>query len=164
VRDMTLEEILEDAEVRRRIESYRMDEERMLKTIRDSCGFLAGDEGRELIVIDFTKHNRKPRVMRNLAYLIHPGALGSMMIDSVYRGGRKTNDLSVSISLSMNMTGRDHGKDMGEMMRRLGIGDGHPGAAAGMLRCGSKDEMLGEKQRLLDSIWTMWKEMPGPSP
>ena len=60
----------------------------------------------------------------------------------------------------MNMTGRDHGKDMGEIMRSLDIGDGHTGAAAGTIHCHSKDMMLREKKRALDEIWAMWKVMP----
>ncbi len=63
----------------------------------------------------------------------------------------------------MNMTGRDHKKDMGEIMRELDIGDGHTGAAAGTIHCHSKDMMLREKKRALDEIWAMWKAMPaGP--
>ena len=70
------------------------------------------------------------------------------------------NGFGVSISLSMNLTGREHGKDAGEIVRSLDIGDGHPGAAGGRLECASKDEMLREKRRVLDEIWRMWREMP----
>ena len=92
--------------------------------------------------------------------MLHPDALGAMTINSLFRRGRKTNDLSVTVSLSMKMTGRDHGKDMGEIMRTLNIGDGHAGAAAGTIHCGSKDEMLREKERVISRIWEMWSAMP----
>jgi hypothetical protein len=160
VAEMQLGEIALDGEVSARIERYRAGEERMLRLIEDSVSFLDEDTDRELIVMDFTRHRRKPRVIRNLAYLLYPEALGAMTINSLFRRGTKTNDLSITISLSMNMTGRNHGKDMGEIMRELDIGDGHTGAAAGTIHCSSKDRMLREKKRVLGEIWAMWKAMP----
>jgi len=160
VRDMSLEEISSDEEVSSRIENYRAGEEKMLRLIEESVSFLEKDTGRELIVMDFTHHKRRPRVIRNLAYMLHPEALGAMTINSLFRRGTKTNDISITIALSMNMTGRDHKKDMGEIMRSLDIGDGHAGAAAGTIHCHSKDMMLREKKRAVDEIWAMWKEMP----
>jgi hypothetical protein len=160
VGEMTLQDITGDEEVSARIESYRAGEEKMLRLIEDSVSFLEEDAGRELIVMDFTRHKRSPRVIRNLAYMLYPEALGVMTVNSLFRRGTKTNDLSITISLSMNMTGRSHGKDMGEIMRSLNIGDGHTGAAAGTIHCGSKDQMLREKKRVLEEIWAMWKEMP----
>ncbi len=160
VRDMLLTDIASDEDIAARIENYRAGEEKMMKLITESVSFLKEDKDRELIVMDFTHHKRRPRVIRNLAYMLYPEALGAMTINSLFRRGTKTNDLSISISLSMNMTGRDHGKDMGEIMRELDIGDGHTGAAAGTIQCHSKDMMLREKKRALDEIWAMWKKMP----
>ena len=160
VGEMPLQDIAADEEVSARIENYRAGEEKMIRLIEDSVSFLEEDTGRELVVMDFTHHKRRPRVIRNLAYMLYPEALGAMTINSLFRRGTKTNDLSITISLSMNMTGRDHGKDMGEIMRSLDIGDGHTGAAAGTIHCGSKDQMLREKKRALEEIWAMWKEMP----
>lgn len=157
-----LEEILAGEEVAARVEGYREEEAGMLDLVRDSISFLDRDGGRELVVMDFTRHRKRPRVLRNLAYLVHPDALGTVTINSLFERGRKTNGLSVSVSLSMNLTGREHGKDMGEIMRSLNIGDGHAGAAAGTLYCSSKDEMLREKKRLLGEIWELWSSMPGP--
>jgi hypothetical protein len=160
VRDMPLEEIAEDTEVAEKIESYKAAEGKMLGLIEDAVSFLDEDRDHELVVMDFTRHKRRPRVIRNLAYMLYPDALGALTINSLFRGGTKTNDLSITISLSMNMTGRDHGKDMGEIMRELDIGDGHTGAAAGTIHCSSKDQMLREKKRVLAEIWSMWTEMP----
>lgn len=159
VRDNSLADVLADPEVASNITRYREEERRMLEFIRGSISFMPEDTRRELVVLDFTHHKRRPRVIRNLAYLIHPGALGALTLNPLFRGGRKTNDISVSMSLSMNMTGRDHGKDIGEIMRSLNIGDGHIGAAAGIVHCGSKDEMLRTKKRLLAGIWERWKGM-----
>lgn len=158
-RDLPLNRVLEDAEVAGRLERYREEERRMVEFIERSAGFLPRDRNRELVVLDFTSHKRPPRVIRNLAYLVHPSALGVVTLNPLFRGGRKTTDFSVSMSLSVNMTGRDHGKDIGEIMRSLNIGDGHPGAAAGTVHCGSKDEMLRAKKRLLDEIWDAWRSM-----
>ncbi len=44
-----------------------------------------------------------------------------------------------------------------EIMRELNIGDGHAGAGAGTVSCGSKAEMLGEKDRLVKEILKLWK-------
>ncbi len=160
VMEMTLADIALDEEISARIDNYRAGEEKMMKLIEDSVSFLKEDPGRELIVMDFTHHKRRPRVIRNLSYMLYPEALGAMTINSLFRRGTKTNDLGITISLSMNMTGREHGKDMGEIMRSLDIGDGHAGAAAGTITCHSKEMMLREKKRALDEIWAMWKEMP----
>ena len=143
-----------------RIERYRGEEARMIEFLRGSVSFLDGDEARELVILDLTHHKRRPRVMRNLAYLIYPEALGVVSLYPIFRGGRKANGFAVSISLSMNLTGRVHGKNAGEIVRSLNIGDGHPGAAAGTVECGSKDEMLREKRRVLEIIWRMWRAMP----
>ena len=75
----------------------------------------------------------------------------------LFRGDRKTNDISLSMSLSMNMVGKEHGKDIGEIMRELDIGDGHVGAAAGTVRSESKDQMLRAKKKILADIWKRWK-------
>lgn len=132
----------------------------MVEFIERSTSFLPQDREGQLVILDFTPHNRPPRVIRNLAYLVHPRALGALTLNPLFRGGRKTTDFSISMSLSMNMTGLDHGKDIGEIMRSLNIGDGHVGAAAGVVHCNSKDEMLRMKKRLLDEIWEAWSSMP----
>jgi hypothetical protein len=160
VRDLPLDEIARDGEVASRIESFRDDERKMMKLVSDAVSFLPGDAGHELVVMDFSRHNRQPRIQRNLAYLLHPGALGALTINSRFAGGRKTNGLSFTLSLSMNLTGRDHGKDAGEIMRSLDLGDGHAGAAAGAIDCASKQEMLRAKERILAEIWRMWSAMP----
>lgn len=162
VRDLPLEEVLDDEEVALRTERYRSEEEKMIEFVVSSISFLDHDVSRELVILDLTGHRRQPRVQRNLAYIVEPEALGVVTVNSLFRGGKKTNDLSFSISLSMNLKGRKHRKDMGEIMRLLNIGDGHTGAAAGTIYCRSKDEMLRVKKATLARIWDIWKSMdPG---
>jgi CHAT domain-containing protein/tetratricopeptide (TPR) repeat protein len=157
VRDGSLEEVLADAPVAAQIARYREEEKRMIEFLRKSIGFLDQDTAHELVILDFTAHSRPPHVLKNLAYLIEPGALGALTVSPLFRGERKTNDLSLSMSLSMNMTGKEHGKDIGEIMRTLNIGDGHAGAAAGTIRSESKDEMTRKKKKALSDIWRLWK-------
>jgi hypothetical protein len=45
---------------------------------------------------------------------------------------------------------------VGDIMRRLNMGSGHPGAGAGILPCTSKDEMLRNKKKVLDQIYAMF--------
>jgi hypothetical protein len=59
------------------------------------------------------------------------------------------------MSLSINGN-RSNRRNIGEIMRTLNIGDGHPGAAAGTVRCRSKQEMLKKKQELVNQIFTLW--------
>jgi oligoribonuclease NrnB/cAMP/cGMP phosphodiesterase (DHH superfamily) len=160
VRDLPLPEVLEDPEVTANLERYRIEELRMLEFIRESASFMKEDTDHELILLDFTHHKRHPRMVKNLAYLLHPDAMGVLTLNPVFRGGRKTNDFAVSMSLSMKMTGRRHGKDIGEIMRSLNIGDGHVGAAAGMVHSSNKNEMLRLKRVLVDDIWKLWRSMP----
>ena len=159
VRDGSLADVLQDATVAGHVARYRDEEKRMVEFLRKSIGFLDEDADHELIILDFTAHARPPRVLKNLAYLLEPGALGALTVHPVFRGDRKTNDISISMSLSMNMTDKPHGKDIGEIMRALDIGDGHVGAAAGTVHSASKDEMLRRKKKVLADIWKLWKAM-----
>jgi hypothetical protein len=159
VRDGSLSDVLRDGAVAGHVARYRDEEKRMIEFLKKSIGFLDEDAAHELVVLDFTAHSRPPRVLKNLTYLLEPGALAALTVTPFFRGDRKTNDISVSMSLSMNMTDKPHGKDIGEIMRTLDIGDGHVGAAAGMIHSASKDEMLRKKKKALSDIWKLWKAM-----
>ena len=159
IRDMPLEKVVLEEEVKHYIGVYRREEGKIIELIEKCHFFYEEDVNREIIVVDVTDLRRKPRIIRNLAYLVHPSALASLLLVPIFRAGVKTNDFSVSMSLSMNMTSEDHGKDISEIMRSLNIGDGHPGAAAGIVRCGSKVEREKKKAEILDTIWQLWSEM-----
>ncbi len=157
IRDHPLEEIVHFPQVKRRIEGYREEEERMLRLIREDSSFLPYDEGKEIILIDLTRHNRRPRIIKNLAYLLYPQALAVLEIHNLYDRGVKTTNLSLSMSLSISMNNREHSKDLGEIMRSLNIGDGHKGAAAGTVYAKGKAEMLRKKEEVLRKIYELWK-------
>ena len=129
----------------------------MLRIIRDASYFNEEDEKKEVVVIDLTSYQRRPHLIKNLAFLIYPEALGVLEIYSLTdHQGVKSNHLGLSMSLSINGNRKDRSKNIGEIMRTLNIGDGHPGAAAGTVRCQSKQEMLRKKKEYLDQILGLW--------
>jgi hypothetical protein len=60
------------------------------------------------------------------------------------------------MSLSLNLNGVQENKDVGEIMRVLNIGDGHPGAGAGTVDCSSKDAMMKMKEETVKRIFQIW--------
>jgi hypothetical protein len=130
----------------------------MLRIIRDASCFLEQDNQREVVVIDLTQHRRRPHLIKNLAFLIYPEALGVLEVYNLTDRGVKTNNLGLSMSLSINGNRPNQKKNIGEIMRSLNIGDGHPGAASGTVRCSSKQEMLKKKKEILDQIYKLWSE------
>ncbi len=161
LRDGSLEDVAREGSVLERAGIYSKEESRMIDFISQSISYLSEDRDRELVVLDFTSHTRQPRIQKNLAYLVAPNALGVLVLSPVFRNERKTNDISVVISLSLNASNRQSGRDLGEMMRVLGLGTGHAGAAAGILHNDSKEAMLRAKNKLLSDIWRLWSKGAG---
>ena len=125
--------------------------------IRDAAYFNEEDQKKEVVVIDLTSYQRRPHLIKNLAFLVYPEALGVLEVYSLTdHQGVKSNHFGLSMSLSIHGNRQDHGKNIGEIMRTLNIGDGHPGAAAGTVRCQSKQEMLKKKKELLGQIFRLW--------
>lgn len=157
LRDRSLEEVSHLAFVQRRLKQYREEEGRMLKIIRDASYFIEQGEKKEVVVIDLTHYQRRPSLIKNLAFLIYPEALGVLEVSNLMdHRGVKSNHLSLSMALSIKGNRPDYSKNIGEIMRVLNIGDGHPGAAAGTVRCQSKQEMLKKKKELLERIFKIW--------
>ena len=156
LRDRPLDEVSDLPFVRKRLEQYREEEGRMLKMIENSSFFLEQDKAREVVVIDLTQHHRRPHLIKNLAFLVYPEALGVLEVYNLMDLGVKSNNLGISMSLSINGNRGNHSKNIGEIMRTLNIGDGHPGAAAGTVRCKSKQEMLKKKKEILNRIFELW--------
>ena len=156
LRDRPIEEVSTLSFVQKQLKQYREEEGRMLRIIRDSSFFLEQDEQKEVVVIDLTQHRRRPHLIKNLAFLLHPGALGVLEVYNLTDRGVKSNNLGVSMSLSINGNRENQSKNIGEIMRSLNIGDGHPGAAAGTVRCTSKQEMLKKKKEILNQILKIW--------
>jgi len=143
--------------VQKRLKQYRDEEGRMLQIIKEASSFIEQDEKMELVVIDLTSYHRRPHLIKNLSFLIYPEALGVLEVYNLTdHQGVKSNHLGLSMSLSINGNRPDQKKNIGEIMRSLNIGDGHPGAAAGSVRCKSKPEMLKRKKELLQQIFRLW--------
>lgn len=155
--ERSIEEVASTPKVKERFKRYKREEEGMLKIIKDSLTFMSVDKDQEIILLDLTKYNRRPSLIKNLAYLFRPNASAVLQISNLFNRGVKTNDLSFSMSLSINTNSTEHGKDIGEIMRILNIGDGHRGAGAGTTYCASKQEMLKKKVAITDEIFRLWK-------
>jgi oligoribonuclease NrnB/cAMP/cGMP phosphodiesterase (DHH superfamily) len=155
----SMSDALEDPGVLEKVDAYARMEEKSLALIDQGVSFHDRDTGREVVLIDLTRHNRKPEIIRNVAFIRYPDALAVLMVGNQFRGGKKTTDLSFSMSLSFLMNTREHEKDVGEIMRELNIGDGHPGAAGGRIDCGSKNEMIKMKEETVGKIIELWQGM-----
>ncbi len=156
LRDRPIEEVSNLSFVQKRLKQYREEEGRMIKVIQDSSFFLEEDHQKEMIVIDLTPYQRRPHLIKNLAFLIYPESLAVLEVYNLLEHGVKSNHLGVSMSLSIKANQQDGKQNIGEIMRTLNIGDGHPGAAAGTIRCKSKQEMLKKKKELLTQVFKLW--------
>jgi hypothetical protein len=161
IRDRPLEKVSLLPEVRRRFSRYKEEELRMTRIIEESAAFLPSDSKGEMVILDLTGYKRRPDIVKNLAYLIFPEVLSALEVHNLHDKGVKTNHLSFSLSLSLTLNQREHHKDVGEIMRSLNIGDGHRGAAAGMVYCGSKAEMLKKKEEIINEIFQLWQRQTG---
>ncbi len=157
LRGRPIEEVFQLDFVQKRLKQYQEEEGRILRIIRDASYFIEQDENKEVVVIDLTSYQRRPHLIKNLAFLIYPEALGVLEVYNLMDYQRvKSNHLGFSMSLSINGNRPDQSKNIGEIMRVLNIGDGHPGAAAGTFHCKSKQEMLKKKKELLEQIFRIW--------
>jgi oligoribonuclease NrnB/cAMP/cGMP phosphodiesterase (DHH superfamily) len=156
VRDRPIEEVANLDFVQKRLKLYREEEGRMVKIIQGSSFFLEEDRRKEVVVIDLTQHHRRPHLIKNLALLVYPESLGVLEVYSLMDQGVKSNNIAISMSLSINANREMKKKNVGEIMRTLNIGDGHPGAAAGTVSCRSKQEMLKKKREILNRIFKLW--------
>jgi oligoribonuclease NrnB/cAMP/cGMP phosphodiesterase (DHH superfamily) len=155
----SLADAVTDPDVFTMIERYRHMEENSLKLMGPDSRFHPLDREQEVVIVDLTRHNRRPEVIRGAAFILHPEALAALLVTNHFAGGKKTNDLNFSMSLSFLMNRREHHKDIGEIMRELNMGDGHPGAAGGRIDCRSKEEMLKVKEDTIEKIIELWKGM-----
>lgn len=158
IRDHSLEEVARLPMVKKRLAEYEEEELRMTEIIQQSATFLPADREGKMVILDLTGFKRRPDVVKNLAFLIFPQALSVLEVHNLHDRGVKTNHLSFSLSLSLNLNKREHKKDVGEIMRCLNIGDGHKGAAGGTFYCTSKAEMLKKKGEIINEILRLWEE------
>jgi oligoribonuclease NrnB/cAMP/cGMP phosphodiesterase (DHH superfamily) len=155
LRDRPIEQVSTLPSVQKRLNQYREEEGRMLGIIKRSSHFLDQDNQKEVVIIDLTPYQRRPDLIKNLAFLLFPEALAVLEVYNLLDRGVKSNDLGFSMSLSINGN-KNNRRNVGEIMRTLNIGDGHPGAAAGTIRCRSKQEMLKKKQEFVNQIFSLW--------
>ena len=158
IRDHPLKEVSRLPAVRKRLAGYEEQELKMTKIIQQSTSFLPSDSEGKMVVLDLTGYKRRPDIVKNLAFLIFPEALSVLEVHNLHNRGVKTNHLSFSLSLSLNINQREHKKDVGEIMRSLNIGDGHRGAAGGTVYCTSKAQMLRKKGEIINDIFRLWEE------
>ena len=157
LRDRSIEEVSRLDFVQKRLRQYRDEEGRMLRIIQDASCFNEEDKEKEVVVIDLTSYQRRPHLIKNLAFLVYPEALGVLEVYSLTdHQGVKSNQFGLSMALSIQGNKKDQSKNIGEIMRTLNIGDGHPGAAAGTVRCQSKQEMLKKKKEYLGQFFRLW--------
>ncbi len=154
--DQTLEEVAASEEVAFRADSFRAEEENMLRLIEKGMGFLSGS-GEEIVLLDFSEHKRKARVVKNLAQILAPEAMAVLEVSPMFQHKLRTNDLSFSMSLSL--AGQSHYADfdIGEIMRTLDIGSGHPGAASGVVKSKSRAAMEKNRAATLARIGELWE-------
>ncbi|UCD70512.1 MAG: hypothetical protein JSW70_05760 [Syntrophobacterales bacterium] len=158
IRDHPLEKVALLPEVRKRFDRYAQEELRMSEIIQESAHFLPSDRNREMVILDLTRYKRRPDIVKNLAYLIFPEVLSVLEVHNLHDRGVKTNHLSFSLSLSLNINTKEYEKDVGEIMRSLNLGDGHRGAAGGTAYCTSKAEMLKKKGEIINGIFRLWEQ------
>ncbi len=156
LKERPIADVAKTPSVQKRYKTYQQEETQMLEQIQEEVSFLPQDPQQQLIVLDLTRHNKRPNLIKHLAYLLFPESLAVLEVKNVFRNDIKSNDLSFSMSLSLNLNSRSHHKDVGDIMRRLNIGSGHPGAGAGVLPCTSKEEMMRNKKKMLDQMYAMF--------
>ncbi|OGL42483.1 MAG: hypothetical protein A2161_11815 [Candidatus Schekmanbacteria bacterium RBG_13_48_7] len=156
--DSSLETVSQDKNVQKSWKSYREEEDRMLELIKERSYIHETDPEKEILIIDLTDLKRQPFVIKNLAYLIYPEVLAVIQIQNLYQNNVKSNVINFSMSLSIKMNNREHWKDIGEIMRSLNIGDGHSGAASGLITADSKSDLEKTKQNTLLQIINIWKK------
>lgn len=157
LRENPIEEIVPDVEIQSRYRQYQEEEKRMLDLIEKNSYFLPQDSQKELIILDFSSFTRSPKMIKNLAYLLFPDALAILEIRPIFRNKIKTTDLGLSLSLSINLNNQPHSFNVGEIMRELNLGDGHAGAAGGIIRSKTKPEMIKNKEKILNEIYRLWQ-------
>jgi oligoribonuclease NrnB/cAMP/cGMP phosphodiesterase (DHH superfamily) len=117
----------------------------------------------EICVLDFSEMKITPRFSKNLAYSVFPKAAAVLSIQPVVLGGRKTNDLKLSLSLNPFLGGSNSHHDCAAILDRLNLGGGHPAAAGGKITAASRDDRLREKARAIADIARLWGKQGKPT-
>jgi hypothetical protein len=157
MRDLSLSEIAKSSDIRQRAQRYVAEEERMLEILQ-RYGKLYPDAQSDLFVVDTTGFLQPARLDKKLIGLVEPRAHGYVELKPVFRMGKKTNDVAVSLSLSLSIQKAEHHKDMSEIVRVLNVGDGHAGAAAGVFHGASPRDFQKVRAEARQRIWELWSK------
>jgi oligoribonuclease NrnB/cAMP/cGMP phosphodiesterase (DHH superfamily) len=152
VRRHPLGEIVEFAEV---IERHRRAAEHAKRAAETIARVGEAIAGGEICVLDFSEMKVTPRFSKNLAYTVFPRARAVLSLAPVVQGGRKTNDLRLSLSLNPFVSGQE-AHNCAAILDQLEIGGGHVAAAGGKITASSKDERLRAKAKVLEVIARLW--------
>lgn len=145
-----------DTDIRAKAEAYFKSESSQQDLIRKNGRYL--DDCNEIAIINLTDAKKPVTLQKNLAFIHFTEASAVLEVRCLYESGRKTNHLNFSMSLGFVPPAVKKKKDIGEIMRKIGIGSGHPGAASGQVRCGSKAARQEAEIRVLGQIQEFWKE------
>lgn len=149
IKSKPLTELIKDDDI---VEKYRrsvIDEEKSLNLVNK--GLRWADNGADrILLLDFLDYKQPIRLNKSLAFIKERDAHAVLSVTPMFNRGVKTTDFSVSASLSISAPKNTY--DLGEIMRSLNIGDGHPGAAAGKVSSKDKATMLSNRKKILDEI------------
>lgn len=147
--------IAKDPAVLERAGAVRGAEEAQISLITRAARFL--DKEEQIILLDLTEYQKPPYFHKALSFVVFPQAIAVLEVRCQYLSGQKSNNLNFSMSLGFANQILRSKKNMGEIMRTLNIGDGHPGAAAGRINCASKAERVKKLEQALQRIVEIWK-------
>lgn len=149
---ISLDELSKFSEIYDFYKTYLDDEERMLNIIDKEYKVVELKFGK-LILLDFSEYKHPPRILKNLAFLKEPQSKIVIAINPVFKNNIKTTELSLTLSLSLNVEPNIF--DLGDIVRELNIGDGHKGASAGRIVSKNKEQMLKQKEMILGTVYKM---------
>lgn len=156
LRDRDYTRVAQEEDVDEKARAFRKSEGTQIDIFRRSATFL--DENQNVVWIDLTGLQNPPTLQKALAYLVYPQANAVLETRCQYEGEKKTNNVSFSMSLGFVEPTLKARIDIGDMMRRLNIGGGHPGAAAGLVRCESKAAREKQMAATLEKIKGLWQK------
>ena len=55
---------------------FQEEEQAMLALLEQNISFRSDDQGRRMMILDLTRHNRQPRLLKQLSFLLHPESEG----------------------------------------------------------------------------------------
>jgi hypothetical protein len=150
--------VINDILVRERYSNYCEEEKKAVEFFRKIARFHEKDKDHNIILLDSVSAKNPPRFNKSLAFLLYKDAKAVMDVRKVYDQGVKNNSISYSVSLGFVDDSVKERIHLGEIMRSLNIGDGHPGAAAGEMEAASSKELARRHDKILDTIVTRWYE------